>query len=82
MKVRYFLTLLTIFGIFLFGCTQITTKDVMEKKDTTMKKDDAMVDKVITSGDNVESGSLVHDVQKDEATVSYTHLTLPTTPYV
>ena len=45
MKRSYFLVLLAIFSIVVFGCTQTTKTDVMEKKDAMMEKEKAMTEK-------------------------------------
>lgn len=50
MKINCFLVLLAVLSIVVFGCTQTSTTDVIEKEGEMMKKDEAVMEKSLYTG--------------------------------
>ena len=75
-----FIPLILIFVIFYFFLIRPQQKKVKEHK--AMVESLKKGDKVVTSGGITGTITRVVDNDKVEIAVSYTHLTLPTTPYV
>ncbi len=77
MKINYFLALLVIFSVIVFGCAQTTATDVMEKKDAMMEKDKAMMEKEGNSIEKTEQATAKEGevMKKDEVMMEKTRYT-------